>query len=301
LEKTENVRNKYNSEITGEVQIAKTLLDLIEEKRSQIYNSQMYSSKNKQNVLYNSPLTRKFHLCSSTTSIFSGISTFFDPRISVINPSTALHCAIKTARYNKPLLRNANNEINFVLNSLFSSFPSSLTPSLVLQTKQLIFQRLYSSDKDKLFTFDELRTLFLYTGAFLSNRGEIMMEKIDVHFWEKKEVFVNDKGVRIIGDIPSDYVLPNGERRFSSSISSLNSNSNSGEDIFSGFLVVGDIHGNLDSLLHVLDLIDKMMLLPKDEAKVVFLGDLIDRGDNQVIIIIFYCVFKIFFRLRYWF
>jgi hypothetical protein len=39
----------------------------------------------------------------------------------------------------------------------------------------------------------------------------------------------------------------------------------------SGLLIVGDIHGNLQALLHILEVVDKMMVLPSTRAKVCFI------------------------------
>jgi hypothetical protein len=286
-----------NSEFNGEVEISKKLLDLIEEKQkgyrdddnwnndyNNDYNNNVISSEIKN--ARETSLTRKFHICSSTTSIFSGISTFFDPRIIIINPSTPLHCVIKTTKYTQQIFRNPENQL---ITSLFSSFPSNVSPSLLLQTKHLLYQRFYSNEKidykkDSFFSEEELRKLFLYFRQMLIDGGEKMMEKVDVHFWEKKEGLINNKGMRVIGDIPSNYNYENlsSSNSFSSPFS-FTSSPPSSEYIFSGLLIVGDIHGNFPSFLHILDLVDKMMLLPKDEAKVVFLGDLIDRGERQVL------------------
>jgi hypothetical protein len=81
--------------------------------------------------------------------------------------------------------------------------------------------------------------------------------------------------------------LPDGTKFFSSSSRSLSSvdSLNLSSDLikqepdvsthedfedYSGLLIVGDIHGNLESLLHVLEIVDKMMTLPSSRAKVLF-------------------------------
>jgi predicted phosphodiesterase len=54
------------------------------------------------------------------------------------------------------------------------------------------------------------------------------------------------------------------------------------------YYVIGDIHGNLNSLLYFIDKINKSK--PK---KVVFLGDIVDRGANQLECLILVLVMKI--------
>ncbi|MFX1455139.1 MAG: metallophosphoesterase [Promethearchaeota archaeon] len=59
--------------------------------------------------------------------------------------------------------------------------------------------------------------------------------------------------------------------------------------------VIGDIHGNLDTLLKIFEVIDKN----KPEL-VIFLGDIVDRGSNQVECLLFILALKILEPKRYY-
>ena len=47
------------------------------------------------------------------------------------------------------------------------------------------------------------------------------------------------------------------------------------------FLIIGDLHGDFDTLRKILDRINHSRLM-KNELNLVFLGDYVDRGPNQV-------------------
>jgi hypothetical protein len=59
-----------------------------------------------------------------------------------------------------------------------------------------------------------------------------------------------------------------GIKFFKSSFLNLDHPSYQDFEDYSGLLVVGDIHGNIDSLLHILQIVDKMVILPPMRAKV---------------------------------
>jgi len=59
--------------------------------------------------------------------------------------------------------------------------------------------------------------------------------------------------------------------------------------------VIGDIHGNLDTLLKLIELINK-----NNPSLVIFLGDIVDRGPKQLECLLIILALKILFPLKYY-
>lgn len=66
---------------------------------------------------------------------------------------------------------------------------------------------------------------------------------------------------------------------------------NSEKDIY----VIGDIHGNLDTLLKLYDIIDN-----NNPELVIFLGDIVDRGSKQLECLLFFLALKVLEPQRYY-
>jgi hypothetical protein len=93
-----------------------------------------------------------------------------------------------------------------------------------------------------MFSFDELTILFQKMLSLLTLVPKVL-EVVDVYF--REEDSSNENNIKVIGDINTQCKKYYDESSFFD---------------LSGCLVVGDIHGNITALLHVSDLIDKMML-----------------------------------------
>jgi len=65
---------------------------------------------------------------------------------------------------------------------------------------------------------------------------------------------------------------------------------NSGESIY----VIGDLHGNLQSLKKILEIINE-----NNPRYILFLGDLVDRGENQLECLILVLILKIIYPTKY--
>ena len=63
------------------------------------------------------------------------------------------------------------------------------------------------------------------------------------------------------------------------------------ENIDSGLVIVGDLHGNIDDLLHIVF----TKGLPDENMHYLFLGDYVDRGNNSIETILFLMCFKIIY------
>ncbi|MFX1366181.1 MAG: metallophosphoesterase family protein [Promethearchaeota archaeon] len=59
--------------------------------------------------------------------------------------------------------------------------------------------------------------------------------------------------------------------------------------------VIGDIHGNLSTLMKLIEIINK-----KNPKLVIFLGDIVDRGPNQLDCLLIILILKILFPLKYY-
>ncbi|MFX0135109.1 MAG: metallophosphoesterase, partial [Candidatus Hodarchaeota archaeon] len=59
--------------------------------------------------------------------------------------------------------------------------------------------------------------------------------------------------------------------------------------------IIGDIHGNLDTLLKLIEIINK-----NDPSLVIFLGDIVDRGPKQLECLLIILALKILFPLKYY-
>ncbi|TXT58778.1 MAG: Serine/threonine-protein phosphatase 1 [Promethearchaeota archaeon] len=60
-------------------------------------------------------------------------------------------------------------------------------------------------------------------------------------------------------------------------------------------IVIGDIHGNLESLLKIYEIIKK-----QDPTYIIFLGDIVDRGEFQLECLIFVLALKILYPNKYY-
>ena len=58
--------------------------------------------------------------------------------------------------------------------------------------------------------------------------------------------------------------------------------------------VIGDIHGNLNTLMKLIDIINK-----NSPKLVIFLGDIVDRGSKQLECLLIVLILKILFPLKY--
>jgi hypothetical protein len=67
------------------------------------------------------------------------------------------------------------------------------------------------------------------------------------------------------------------------------------DDFSNEFYIIGDIHGNLDTLLNLYKIIQV-----KKPYGVIFLGDIVDRGPKQVECLIFILILKILFPKLYY-
>ncbi|MGI0018560.1 MAG: metallophosphoesterase family protein [Nitrosotalea sp.] len=57
-------------------------------------------------------------------------------------------------------------------------------------------------------------------------------------------------------------------------------------------VIIGDIHGDLESFYKILDKIDFEIFLANKNNKIIFLGDYIDRGSNSIAVLYTICMLK---------
>ncbi|KAA6370495.1 MAG: hypothetical protein EZS28_033978 [Streblomastix strix] len=109
-----------------------------------------------------------------------------------------------------------------------------------------------------LFTLDDLNIFLDYAMKYYQEiENKIQHIDIDVHF-----------GMNINMNTNEDCSQLNNENQTTNK---------------SGLLIVGDIHGNFNALLKVLDIVDDVLIQNShSRGKIVFLGDFIDRGDYSL-------------------
>ncbi len=57
-------------------------------------------------------------------------------------------------------------------------------------------------------------------------------------------------------------------------------------------VIIGDIHGDINSLFHILENIDFEMFLANSKNKLIFMGDYVDRGSQSIAVLYMICYLK---------
>jgi hypothetical protein len=183
------------------------------------------------------------------------------------------------------------------------SYNTLLSPSFLIHAKNELFRRACNDYRNGLyknadgyseiltsppfFNYSEIKIIISEMNKYLNNNNNKLFEIINVNFYENKEYFFEKKlknNINFIKDYNNCEIMTLYENEVidKKDCSETSFYSKYSSD-YSGLLVIGDIHSNLKALCHAIDLIMEMMLLPKEESKVIFLGDWIDRGYYPVL------------------
>ncbi|KAA6383128.1 MAG: hypothetical protein EZS28_021347 [Streblomastix strix] len=206
--------------------------------------------------------SRSFFQCSETAATFGHNSQMFDPRspVFIIQRFPSL---------TKLCLTEANFQILRPEKIRIPQIPDNCEAKF----NQIIENRKQKNKDRQLGQENEIESEGLITQYYEIVEKQCQHIDIDIHFGAGSNQIINNSVQQLIDDIELNYKQ--------------------------GLLVVGDIHGNFNALLKVLDIVDDVLLLNKQSrGKVVFLGDYIDRGKYSLECAILIIAYKFAFPDR---